>query len=125
MHLLMQACQFSESSGLRPMHSTSSLTDAAQLVFEVAITAHLQQSHCIKRYPYCLQEVLARRVHVVCGPDTTDSKGNAAIAMYFVTAGEVAQLRAVEGFLGSAGLEVMPVHVADILQQTRQMHTSK
>lgn len=40
--------------------------------------------------------------------------------MYFVTAGEMAQLRAVEGFLGAASLEVMPVHVADILQQTRQ-----
>lgn len=45
--------------------------------------------------------------------------------MYFVTAGEVAQLRAVQGFLGSsASVEVMPVHVADILQQTRQLHTS-
>ncbi len=40
--------------------------------------------------------------------------------MYFVTAGQMPQLRAVEGFLHPAHLEVMPVHVADILQQTRQ-----
>lgn len=43
--------------------------------------------------------------------------------MYFVTAGEMGQFRAVEGFLGTASLEVMPVHVADILQQTRQSQT--
>jgi len=55
---------------------------------------------------------------VVCGTD--DTTLTAAIAMYFVTAGQMAQLRAVEGFLGPAQLEVMPVHVADILQQTRQ-----
>lgn len=65
-----------------------------------------------------MQDTYARRIQVVCGTD--DTEANAAIAMYFVTAGEMAQLRMVEGFLGPAHLEVMPVHVADILQQTRQ-----
>ena len=65
-----------------------------------------------------LQDIYARRIQVVCGTD--DTEANAAIAMYFVTAGQMTQLRAVEGFLGLAHLEVMPVHVADILQQTRQ-----
>ena len=53
-----------------------------------------------------------------------ETESSAAIAMYFVTAGQTAQLRAVEGFLGPAHLEVMPVHVADILQQTRLATTS-
>ncbi|KAL0056422.1 hypothetical protein WJX82_011215 [Trebouxia sp. C0006] len=64
------------------------------------------------------KDLYARRIQVVCGTD--DTTLTAAIAMYFVTAGQTAQLRAVEGFLGPAQLEVMPVHVADILQQTRQ-----
>lgn len=64
------------------------------------------------------KDLYARRIQVVCGTD--DTTVTAAIAMYFVTAGQMAQLRAVEGFLGPAQLEVMPVHVADILQQTRQ-----
>ena len=71
-----------------------------------------------------LQDTLTRRVQVVCGPDSTDTKSSAALAMYFVTAGQIPQLRAVEGYLGAATLEVMPVHVADILQQTRQSNTS-
>lgn len=75
--------------------------------------------------PVLLQDTLARRVQVVCGPDSTDSRRSAALAMYFVTAGEMAQLRAVEGFLGAASLEVMPVHVADILRQTRQSQTAE
>lgn len=64
------------------------------------------------------KDLYARRIQVVCGTD--DTTLTAAIAMYFVTAGQMAQLRAVEGFLGPAQLEIMPVHVADILQQTRQ-----
>ena len=61
---------------------------------------------------------------MVCATSADDSDAIAAIAMYFVTAGQMAQLRAVEGFLGPAHLEVMPVHVADILQQTRQASTA-
>lgn len=61
---------------------------------------------------------------MVCATAAEDVDANAAIAMYFVTAGQMAHLRAVEGFLGPAHLEVMPVHVADILQQTRQASTA-
>lgn len=61
---------------------------------------------------------------MVCAAAAEDTGSSAAIAMYFVTAGQMGQLRAVEGFLGPAHLEVMPVHVADILQQTRQACTA-
>ena len=61
---------------------------------------------------------------MVCAAAADDSEINSAIAMYFVTAGQMAHLRAVEGFLGPAQLEVMPVHVADILQQTRQVSSA-
>ena len=60
---------------------------------------------------------------MVCAAAADETDLSAAIAMYFVTAGQMAQLRAVEGFLGPAHLEVMPVHVADILQQTRLAST--
>ena len=71
-----------------------------------------------------LQDLYSRRIQTVCATSTDESDVTAAIAMYFVTAGQMAQLRAVEGFLGPAHLEVMPVHVADILQQTRQASTA-
>lgn len=64
------------------------------------------------------REICSRRLQTVCKAAAEDSDSNAAIAMYFVTAGQMAQLRALEGFLGPAHLEVMPVHVADILHQT-------
>ena len=64
-----------------------------------------------------MQDVLARRINIVCGGDDSDSAG--AIAVYFVTAGEMTQLRAVESFIAPAELEIMPVHVVDILLQTR------
>ena len=65
-----------------------------------------------------MQDVWARRIQTVCGTDDTEATG--AIAVYFVTAGEMTHLRAVEGFLAPADLESMPVHVVDILMQTRQ-----
>lgn len=71
-----------------------------------------------------MQEVFSRRIQMVCAAAAEDTDSSAAIAMYFVTAGQMGQLRAVEGFLGPAHLEVMPVHVADILQQTRQASTA-
>ena len=64
-----------------------------------------------------VQETCSRRLQTVCKALAEDNDTNAAIAMYFVTAGQMAQLRALEGFLGPANLEVMPVHVADILHQ--------
>lgn len=73
---------------------------------------------------YDVQEVCSRRLQVVCRAAAEDSDVNAVIAMYFVTAGQMAHLRALEGFLGPAHLEVMPVHVADILHQTRQASTA-
>ena len=71
-----------------------------------------------------MQEIHYRRIQMVCAEAAEETDSSTAIAMYFVTAGQMPQLRAVEGFLGTAHLEVMPVHVADILQQTRLASTT-
>ena len=88
-------------------------------MYAALLRIHAAQRTCVY---LALQDLLARRIQVVCGTDVAEA--TTAIAMYFVTAGQMGQLRAVEGFLGPAQLEVMPVHVADILQQTRNSLTA-
>ena len=104
--------------------ATSLPCDCAQYAWLFQSLNQQQLKEAVRRCAVTLQDTLTRRVQVVCSPDSTDNKSSPAIAMYFVTAGQIPQLRAVEGFLGAATLEVMPVHVADILQQTRQSNTA-
>ncbi|CAL8463217.1 g2751 [Coccomyxa elongata] len=42
------------------------------------------------------------------------------VAVYFVVAGEVAAFRTLEGFAGSAVIDVMPVHISDIFPSVRR-----
>lgn len=118
-----EACQGAEPSSVSAKGTSASAevlvtTDICLKAFEDEEHASLKLSLLVNYDLPVRKDTYARRIQVVCGTD--DTEANAAIAMYFVTAGEMAQLRMVEGFLGPAHLEVMPVHVADILQQTRQ-----
>ncbi|KAK9810089.1 hypothetical protein WJX72_004629 [[Myrmecia] bisecta] len=58
------------------------------------------------------KELYTRRLSMVLG-----SRGP-RIAVQFVVAGEMAGFRALEGFAGSSTIDIMPVHVADIVSGT-------
>lgn len=62
----------------------------------------------------CSQETYTRRLGLFA------RSAALKVAVYFVVAGEVAAFRTLEGFAGSAVIDVMPVHISDIFPSVRR-----